>query len=479
MNDRRDDMFRVKPHPPKDAGAPRARRFLARVKMEISRAGSVASRGLTGGRSRGAWRGRGWVTARLMDANQGPQVRRVVVKTRLVVLKQAGPRSAAMHLRYVVRDGVGRDGEPGQAYNAGSDAVDVRAFEERSHGDRHQFRFIVAPEDAVELEDLRDFTRELMSRMERDLGTQLEWVAVDHWDTDNPHTHVVLRGKDQAGENLVIGREYISHGMRLRAGAQATEWLGPRTEREIQASLQRDVSQERLTGLDRTLRALNQGGGVVDLAVPTEHLAGLRRRTLLTGRLQHLQSLGLARELGGGRWQLRPDVEAVLQRLGERHDIIRTMQRAFGNERREFAVGRVEDGETITGRIAAKGLADELHDKPYLVVDGLDGRAHYVVLPKTYDLAQLPTAGIVEVRPVRESAADRTIAALAKEGRYLARTHVYQLRAKGLDADRTQEIVDGHVRRLEALRRAGIVRRVADGFWAVPANLVEGGGRTT
>ena len=81
----------------------------------------------------------------------------------------------------------------------------------------------MAPEDAVELEDLRDFTRHLIGQMERDLGTRLEWVAVDHWDTDNPHTHVVLRGKDQTGENLVIGREYISRGMRIRAGELATE----------------------------------------------------------------------------------------------------------------------------------------------------------------------------------------------------------------------------------------------------------------
>jgi hypothetical protein len=213
----------------------------------------------------------------------------------------------------------------------------------------------------------------------------------------------------------------------------------------------------------------------VDLATPAERVGGLRRRALLTGRLQHLQTLGLARELGAGRWQLRPDVEAVLQRLGERHDIIRTMQRALGNERREFAIGRAQDGAPVTGRIAAKGLADELHDMPYLVVDGLDGRAHYVALPKTCDLAELPIGGIVDVRPMRESAADRTIAAMAKEGRYLARTHVHELRVKGLDRDRAAEVVDGHVLRLEAVRRAGIVQRVADGFWAVRADLVERG----
>ena len=94
------------------------------------------------------------------------------------------------------------------------DQVDLRIFAATGSDDRHQFRFIVAPEDGVQLEDLRSFTRTLMARVERDLGTRLEWVAVDHWDTDNPHTHVVLRGKDNGGKDLIIARSYITHGMR-------------------------------------------------------------------------------------------------------------------------------------------------------------------------------------------------------------------------------------------------------------------------
>lgn len=473
MSDRPDDMFRVKPRPPKGAGGPVERRFLSRVKMEISKLGGAAGRRLAGTRGRGGRRGRGQVTAQLMDANQGPYARRVVIKTRLVVFKQAGPRSAAMHLRYIVRDGVGRDGQPGQAYGPGNDAPDVDAFEERSRGDRHQFRFIVAPEDAVELEDLRDFTRHLMGQMERDLGTRLEWVAVDHWDTDNPHTHVVLRGKDQAGENLVIGREYISRGMRIRAGELATSWLGPRTEREIQASLAREVDQDRFTALDRRLRELVDSTSVIDVRVPDD-VGGLRTRALLTGRLQHLETLGLARKVDTGRWQLGADTEDLLRGLGGRNDIIRTMQRTFGSGEREFAIAGAPD-VPITGRIAAKGLGGESHDKPYLLVDGLDGRAHYVSLPTTTNLADLPADSIVEVRRARDSIADRNIAAIAQDGLYLRRSHLSELRRQGCYPDRAEEIVEGHTRRLEALRRAGIAERVADGLWRVPGDLIDRG----
>jgi hypothetical protein len=81
--------------------------------------------------------------------------RRVIVKTRVVRLKGADLSAAWAHLRYVQRDGVTREGQPGELYDAASDEADGKAFLERSGGDRHQFRFIVSPEDGAELGDLK------------------------------------------------------------------------------------------------------------------------------------------------------------------------------------------------------------------------------------------------------------------------------------------------------------------------------------
>jgi len=167
--------------------------------------------------------------------------RRVTIKTLLVNHQRASPQSLAKHLRYVERDGAGRDGEPGRAYGPQAD-------------DRHHFRFIVSREDGAELDDLRTYTRHLVNRMEADLGTRLDWVAVDHWNTDNPHTHIVVRGHDDTGKDLIIAGDYIADGFRYRAAELATEWLGPRTQLEIQQTLGREVEQERWTSLDRTLK---------------------------------------------------------------------------------------------------------------------------------------------------------------------------------------------------------------------------------
>src|SRR3546814_2753273 len=98
--------------------------------------------------------GRGHVAARFTGQSLSANARRATVKVRLVYLKQAGARSTVTHLRYIEREGVGREGAPGRAYSTATDEADLAAFEERGRGDRHQFRFIVSHADGAELGDL-------------------------------------------------------------------------------------------------------------------------------------------------------------------------------------------------------------------------------------------------------------------------------------------------------------------------------------
>lgn len=472
MASRDDDRFKVKPGAPKGgAGAgngQRSQRFVSQVLKQVSKAGAIAS-GVRGARPASTF-GRGRVAAGRAGQTLTVTTRRVVIKSRYVVLKKAGAKSVSTHLRYIERDGVTRDGQPGQAYGSETDTVDLKAFEERGKGDRHQFRFIVSVEDAGELEDLRGYTREFMQRMATDLETRLDWVAVDHWDTDNPHTHIVLRGRagegKGKGQDLVIAPDYMAHGMRMRASELATEWLGPRTELEIRQGLLREVEQERLTSLDRAL--LRQAS--VDVVDLTQEPKDRQRQTLLRARLQRLETMELAERINANRWKLPPNMEQTLIGMGERGDILRAMQKALKGQQRELVL-ETELATPVIGRIAAKGLADELNDRGYLVVDGIDGRAHYVRLPVSADLTALPVGGIVEVKVAGgERAVDRNIAGVVREGLYRSADHLVQLRQEG--ATDPQTAVDVHVRRLEALRRAGIVERVTDGVWHVPPDFL-------
>ncbi|MFG9250440.1 relaxase/mobilization nuclease domain-containing protein [Pseudomonas aeruginosa] len=485
MTDRHDDDFRVRPSAPKNRGKGQGQSFVSKVLKQAGKASGgkssmrhSAARGSGGraGQRPGSRLGRGHTAARFAGAKLTPMSRRVTIKTLLVNQRNASPQSLVKHLRYIERDGAGRDGEPGRAYGPQTNEADLDAFKERAADDRHHFRFIISPEDGAELDDLRTYTRHLVSRMEADLGTRLDWVAVDHWNTDNPHTHLIVRGRDDTGKDLIIAGDYIAHGFRHRAAELATEWLGPRTELEIQQTLQREVEQERWTNLDRTLQREAGEDGRVQIERFNEPRLQ-RQRLLLIDRLQRLQRLGLADETQPGTWGIHAGAEKTLRALGERGDIIRTMQRAMRGQPRELAVFEPgDDGRTIVGRVAAKGLADELHDRGYLIIDGVDGKAHYVALNARDELANYPTGAVVEVRGSAEvRAADKNIAALASDGLYRTDHHLAIEQGRAEPGRDPQEVVAAHVRRLEALRRAGIVERVVEGLWKVPDDLAERG----
>jgi type IV secretory pathway VirD2 relaxase len=470
-----DDEFTPRLGRQRQQGGKRARRYLGRVVGAAIRSvekGSVRSRRFDGSRI-----GRGASMGRLLSSRDrfgGMRARRAVVKTRLVRIGTKGMPAARTHLRYIQRDGVTREGTPGELYSAERDTADGKAFLQRCDGDRHQFRFIVSAEDGSEYLDLKPYIRRLMTQMEADLGTRLDWVAVDHFNTAHPHTHIMLRGVDDTGQNLIIAREYISHGIRERASELVTLDLGPRTDQEIEARLRHDIGEERMTAIDRRLvRSMN-----ADRTVASADRDPFQQ-SLRAGRLQKLASMGLAENVGGGRWQLAEDLEGTLRTLGERSDIIRTMQRELTARnlqrpwigRSLFGAGEREP-EPVVGRVIARNLADEHRDRHYLLVDGVDGHAHYIDIGRGDTVAPIPEGAIVRVsaRSMEVRDADRVVAqvAAANGGRYSIDLHLRH------DPLATQAFAETHMRRLEAMRRAGTgVEREADGTWTIPASHVD------
>jgi type IV secretory pathway VirD2 relaxase len=469
-----DNSFRPKLGRPRSKGST-SLRFITRVVKAASQAGHVARGQVSPGPARpGAKFGRGFVAARLARQRGSATSRRVTIKMRMVVLSKAGRRSTATHLQYLEREGTTPDGERGRAYGPIRDEVDTQEFERRGRSDRHQFRFIVSAEDGTELKDLKGFTRDLMGQMERDLGTRLEWIAVDHWDTEHPHTHIVLRGKDQKGRDLIIAREYIGYGMRARASEIATQWLGPRTRQEIEASAGREITQKRWTSLDVIIQQASTDG-LLNANALVRNVRFAQQRAAILGRLNHLSMMGLAEKTQPGIWRVSPKAPDVLRAMGERGDIVRTLQRAMGQKLREHQVFDAARAASVTGRIVDKGLHDELSDRGYLILDGLDGRAHYAALASHVELTSLPMGAIVTIRGAEPRSADRAIQTLSPHGIYRSADHLGELRKDTVPARDPEAVVQAHVRRLEALRRGQIVERLSDGVWKVPADLPERG----
>ena len=486
----------------------RASSFAGQVQQAIGRAGGNPSRlnGTEKGSGRFNARGRGAVVAMALknrnawsrDGGVRTRSRRVAVKARVVKLNpQRGAargrqfvsaKAVDAHLRYLQRDGVTKDGEKGQVYSASRDDEDGRAFVERGREDRHQFRFIVSAEDGVELFDPRATTRDLMKQMETDLGTRLDWIAVDHHNTGHPHTHIIVRGVTDDGKTLNIAGDYIAYGIRERASEVVTRELGRQSEQEVSLSLEQEVDADRFTRLDRMLIAEQRSRNeFADLRPDRDMLETLQQnRAPLIQRARKLERMGLATEVEPGRWTVSPGAEPVLRELGERGDIIKTMHRALDREGLAgarsiggYVLHREKMTEPIVGRVLDKGLGgDELGERVRLVIDGVDGRVHHLEMDpaRAEDIQRgmIVAAGPGQAAP---RASDRNILAIAgKEGIYRPARHLEQAvgTVERLGGD-PAAYVRSHVRRLEALRRAGHVERIDADQWRIPADLLQRG----
>ncbi len=423
--------------------------------------------------------GRGSATARQLEFQRGRiaafRMRRVVVKFHISRAgRLAGNGSFRAHLHYIQRDGVERDGKGGELYGREGETPGASDFLERSENDRHQFRIIVSPEDGVALGDLREHTRALMTQMERDLGTRLDWVAVDHHNTGHSHTHIVVRGKDARGKDLIIAPDYLKSGLRQRASDLVTERLGPRRDLEIARARHSEVQRDRLTAIDRAMmrdvegRALAISGTASSEADRFDHSLRLQR-------LSHLERLGLATQMEDGRWQMAADWDRTLADMGRRNDVIATLAHRFGKRDGVERLASFDPARPAGGKLVGTVLAafpdDELRDRRSIVVEDFDGRQWLVDLGQAEPGSTPPEGAVVEVgsRKAKERSSDRVIADIADNtgGRYSERLHAEA------DPSSTAAFRQAHVRRLEALRRAGVVERMQDGSWAIPNNFLE------
>src|SRR6266852_6041940 len=240
--------------------------------------------------------------------------RRSVVKASF--RRNRGKGAWVRHARYLARQSAQREAERGQGFDAGREGLEMAAVvREWERSDELMWSFIVSPEDAERV-DLRTHVREVVAGMERDLDTRLEWVAIDHHNTDDAHVHLLIRGVREDGRVLTLDRDYVRRGIR--------ELSQEILEREHWTEI--DRSLERRAGLDR----------VVSYEGFQPYSEGARvRAEQEIERLQYLEKLGLARRLDERSWELAPEHEPELRRRQRERDIIKTRARERQRERGE------------------------------------------------------------------------------------------------------------------------------------------------
>jgi type IV secretory pathway VirD2 relaxase len=309
------------------------------------------------------------------------------------------------HGKYLERDGAGPEGEPGQFYDHEEDRVQAAPrLAQWADEDKRHIRLMLAPESGARIEDLKDFTRATMVQMERDLGMPLEWVAVDHHNTDNPHVHVILRGRRRDGPDLIIPRDYATRGLRHAAREVATQMLGDRGRDDERLALERETRAERSTRLDQLLAAELKPG-------KTHRIQSIGRgleptlRAALRNRVRELARMGLGREEKRDRFRLDHDWATQLEEIGKGIDLRRRLGRELepGQGRLRLydrSMGRV------TGPVLEAGRRGET-GKGYVIV--LDGMKRPVLANvRERDAAGLQPGALVAIEPkVHEGAGTR------------------------------------------------------------------------
>jgi type IV secretory pathway VirD2 relaxase len=446
-----------------DVGKRRARS--SQDNASLFRPPSAVSSKRVASRQRAAWfnRSRGAPNVKLAHARPAGQ-QKVIIKLRPIVHGAGGGGSLMRHTLYVERDGAGREGDPVQVFDREHDPADGASFVERCEADRHHFRVVISPEYGGQIDDLKSYTRDLVRQVELDLGTRIDWIAAEHHDTGRPHVHLLMRGRREDGRDLVISRAYVSHGFRERAEELATEILGPRLEPD---RLDRAVKLERFTELDRDLLGHARGGEIALAALPEDGA----RSSRLVQRLNRLEEWGLAEQAQPGAWRLHAELEHQLIRLADRRERERATARLLAQEGRGIEPERTRELEAahssqrVTGRLVGfEQLGDDARGAHLVGVEGIDGKfwtARVARLEDLRGLAGVERGAIVELDRATPQmrASDRTIWDIANENDL---TYSAALHRDMRPGDRDTYITM-HERRLEALRRDGIVTRDPDG----------------
>jgi type IV secretory pathway VirD2 relaxase len=357
-----------KPHVPRNEGAAWSSGF--RLLMYYARSSRKAGNRAPGGKGKGT----------------RPYHQRCAVRVTYLKNKTGGLWRA--HGRYLARESATLDKDAkAVGFDRENDGIDIarRLQSWQIAGDRQLWKLIVSPEFGDRI-DLSRLTRNLIEQMKKDLGTDLEWAAAEHHNTEHPHVHVVIRGVRDNGETLRLRRDYVQQGIRSIAADLCTRQLGYRTELDGAEAERREVTEKRFTSIDkRLLRDAPEFTSDHFTIVRNSTQPGLsetaRSRTRHdVARLAVLSQMGLAESTGPNSWHLRRDFDEILRAMQKTADRQRTLAAhgaLMSDERLHIEVLDLRQLTSVEGRVLLHGQ-DEQTGRGYLMLEGTDAKVHFI-----------------------------------------------------------------------------------------------------
>lgn len=239
------------------------------------------------------------------------------------------------------------------------------------------FKVIISPEDPALANE--EYVRKVIEGLEKMLGRKLVWVAVQHDDTDHPHVHVIISREDGQGLDaehpLRIDPGIIKRGLREMASDIATRIRGYVNRNDIYRRQYFETDKAGYTSLDTKIGKLISDNGFLSLKSLSQVNASQRR--LLEKRLEVLEQLGIGVTRTGRGYIFDKDWKVKLHQIGK----LRTVMPDASSDGFEDVVIAKEqepsERKTITGRIIATKVVDEINDRVGVVIEGDDGKRYY------------------------------------------------------------------------------------------------------
>jgi hypothetical protein len=408
--------------------------------------------------------------------------RRVVVKARYVVNKGDNYKQKIRdHIDYISRDDAGIEGKKAALFSEDDSPSLIKDITNKLEEAPHSFRLIISPDDGDKL-DLKSFTKDLIKVLEKDLKTKLGWVASCHHDTNDPHIHVVINGKDDAGKKLLMSRDYISRGIRNRASEKITQKLGLRDIKDIINILDIDAGKSLKCHVDEIINRNIKDGCITPSKIKNEDLGGSLERILIK-RLSYLQIYELSSKISNDTWSVKEEYLKDLYQIGRTSSILEKMSAVLkiDHNKCEIISTKSLSEKSIVGRVVSRGYVYEMNDAEYLVLKADQHKHIYVELEKYSEKRRVIVGDFVKINITKPfdgpKSSDQSINEIAKAhgGIYDVAVHEEYARTKkklppGVS---TQEFIQVHLKRLELLAKIGLVERINDKSFSIPHDFIE------
>lgn len=388
------------------------------------------------------------------------------------------------HLYYITREEAGLEGQKAELFSNHDSAPSISELADSFSKSPHNFRFIISPENGDKL-DLKEFTKELIEIMEKDLGTKLNWVASCHYDTNNPHIHLVVDGRDDREKKLLIRKDYMSRGIRNRASQISTYMIGLKTKEEIYYGMSLSTSKNSKTYLDEVIQFIstNSSKEIINTDKIKYKEFDFINKTLLEERLYYLESKGLSTRNENNCWTINKNYPDILKEIGRTNSIIERLSQKLSVKKEQCQIISRESlpDKGYKGRVVSHGFTNEIDEIRFLVIKTEDNKYLYLELGKYSEKTPSKTGDWVHISATKPSegprASDRNIVQLAQKnnGIYDVELHqTYAHQQKKLPPGvSVQEYGDMHLKRLEILHKMDLVKKISDKKFRIPDNLIE------